>query len=318
MQQKPEVFEQTDCPLCGGSAYRVFLRGPDLFMHVPGLFQLVRCTNCRLIYQNPRPSLSSMSRYYPDRYGAYESAETGLRGRIGLSGALTRRALGMRCRLIDHTIDTTPGNTRRLLDIGCASGLFLEAMQQQGWRVEGVEPDVASARGVSERLGIVVFAGPFEHASYPTGHFDAITLWDVLEHLHNPMASLHEIRRILRPGGALFIRVPNAASYGARICGRYWSGYDLPRHMSLFTPYTLAQALAQAGFRQAVRRYSSGSYIAALHSLRFGMDDGRVSAKRAAAIQRVLIHPLFRAMAWLPLRLADLLAGGSNLEVLVR
>jgi SAM-dependent methyltransferase len=316
---EPEALEQIACPLCGSSNNRVFLAGPDLFMHVPGIFQLVRCTDCRLIYQNPRPPLADMGRYYPDRYGAYGSSETGLRGRTGLAGALTRRALGMRCRLIDSIIAMTPGRSRRLLDIGCASGLFLEAMQnQQGWVVEGVEPDVASARGVAERLGIPVFAGPFEHANYPTGHFDAITLWDVLEHVHDPMASLHEIRRMLRPGGVLFIRVPNAASYVARICGRYWSGYDLPRHMTLFTPRTLARALVQAGFRTTVRRYSSGSYLAALHSLRFAMDAGRVSPKRAAAIQHLLIHPLFRAVAWLPLRLADLLAGGSNLEVLVR
>jgi hypothetical protein len=87
--------------------------------------------------------------------------------------------------------------------------------------------------------------------------------------------------------------------------------------MTLFTPRTLARALVQSGFRTTVRRYSSGSYLAALHSLRFAMDDGRISPKRANAIQHLLIQPLFRAIAWLPLRLADLLAGGSNLEVLV-
>jgi len=114
------------------------------------------------------------------------------------------------------------------------------------------------------------------------------------------------------------VRIPNAASYVARLCGRYWSGYDLPRHMTLFTPTTLRRALAQAGFNQIVCSYSSGSYLAALHSLRFAMDDGMVSPQGAAAIHRVLLHPIARALVWPPVRLADWIASGSNLEVLAR
>lgn len=319
MHQETEALETIACPLCGVYEYQSFLRGPDLFMRLAGSFRLVQCRNCQLIFQNPRPTLASIGRYYPQRYGAYAAAETGLRGRAGLAGMLTRRALGMRCRLIDRATTATPATPRRLLDIGCASGLFLEAMQQQpGWLVEGVEPDAASARGVSERLDIQVFAGPFEHASYADNQFDAVTLWDVLEHLHDPLTSLHAIRRILKPDGVLFIRVPNTASYVARLCGRYWSGYDLPRHLTLFTPPTLAHALRKAGFHTTVKRYSSGSYLAALHSLRFALDHGRLAPTQAEFIQRLLIHPLFRAAAWPPVRLADWLAGGSNLEVLVR
>ncbi|HET9224694.1 MAG TPA: hypothetical protein VFO07_19430, partial [Roseiflexaceae bacterium] len=114
------------------------------------------------------------------------------------------------------------------------------------------------------------------------------------------------------------VRVPNAASYVARLCGRYWVGYDLPRHMTVFAPKTLRRALTQAGFEQIVHAYTSGSYLVLLHSLRFAMDDGRLSPQRAAAIHRVLLHPVMRALAWAPFRLADQLASGSTLEVLAR
>jgi hypothetical protein len=86
--------------------------------------------------------------------------------------------------------------------------------------------------------------------------------------------------------------------------------------MTLFTPTTLQQALAQAGFDRPLVRYSSGSYLAALHSLRFAMDDGLVSPARAVRIHRWLLHPVVRALAWLPFTVADWLAAGSNLEVL--
>jgi SAM-dependent methyltransferase len=224
-----------------------------------------------------------------------------------------------RCRLIDRSVPTRDATPRRLLDVGCASGLFLEAMQSyRGWQIEGVELNEIAARTTSERLGVPVFAGPFERAKYADGTFDAITMWDVLEHLHEPLYSLREIRRILRPGGVLFVRVPNAASYVARMCGRYWSGYDLPRHMTLFTPRTLGRALAQAGFRENLCLYSSGSYLAALHSLRFAMDDGLRTPEQAATIHGILLHPAARALAWLPFSLADSVAGGSNIEALVR
>lgn len=311
------ILETVTCPLCDSTAYRAERSGPDYFMHLPGTFTLVCCQACGLIFQNPRPPLDLIGPYYPQQYGSYASAQQGLKGRRGLLGAIVRRGQNKRCALIDQAVPDT-GNARRLLDVGCASGLFLEAMQAHAnWQVEGVELDAQTAHATSERLGVPVFAGPLEQARFADHAFDAITLWDVLEHLHDPLASLHELRRVLRPGGVLFVRVPNVASYVARLCGRYWSGYDLPRHMTLFTPRTLGHMLGVAGFRNLLRRYPSGSYLAALHSLRFAIDNGLMPLERAAAVHRVLLQPAARAAAWLPFMLADRLAGGSNIEVMV-
>jgi hypothetical protein len=130
------------------------------------------------------------------------------------------------------------------------------------------------------------------------------------------VAGLREIRRILRPGGALFVRVPNADSYVAKLCGRYWVGYDLPRHMTVFGPRTLLRMIGEAGFDWPTAMFTSASYLTILHSLHFALEDGRTSPARAEAIHRMLLHPLARALA-LPLcRLADAIAGGSALEVL--
>lgn len=287
-------------------------------MHLSGDFTLVRCKSCGLVFQNPRPSLDSIRQYYPQQYGSYASAQQGLKTRRGLIGGVIRRGQAKRSRLLDRHVPYNGKRPRRLLDIGCASGLFLESMQSlPNWQVEGVELDEMTARATSARLQVPVFAGPVEQAKFESASFDAITLWDVFEHLHHPLQSLHEFRRILRPGGMLFMRVPNGASYVAKLCGRYWSGYDLPRHMTIFTPRTLAQALRMATFTRVLASYPSGSYLATLHSLRFALDDGRTQPQRAATLHRALLHPVARAMAWLPFTLADQVLGGSNIEVMV-
>ena len=306
------------CPLCGEPGAAPLLTGRDLMHRLPGQFPLMRCQGCGLRYQNPRPGPAAIAAFYPDSYGSYASASAGLSARRGLAGALVRRAQFGRVRRLERAVAALPSQPRRLLDIGCASGLFLEAAQRRGWAVAGVELNVRAAEAVSVRLGVPVFAGPFERARYPDAAFDAVTLWDVLEHLHDPLAALREVRRVLRPGGALFVRVPNAASYVARLCGGYWSGYDLPRHLTHFTPRTLARALRAAGFIELVTLYGSGSTIGALHSLRFWLDDGRLPPGQAAALHRALSHPALRAVLLPPTALADRLLGGSNLEVLVR
>jgi SAM-dependent methyltransferase len=310
-------FEYVPCPLCGSAHQEIVQRGPDYLEHIPGSFTLVGCLRCGLLYQNPRPTRAAVGRFYPDHYGAYGAAQSGLRARRGLLGWVTRRGMARRCELLDRAVPPRPDGPRRLLDVGSGGGLFLEAVQLHGgWRAEGLEPNAQAARATAERLGLPVLHGGIEDARYPDASFDAVTLWDVLEHLHDPLGALRELRRILRPGGALFVRVPNAASYVRALCGRYWVGYDLPRHMTVFSPATLGRALAGAGFARIARRYTSGSYLYLIHSLRFALDDGRLPPERAAALHRRLYHPLARALALPPLALADRAAGGSALEVL--
>lgn len=312
------VLETTPCLLCGSDCFTLKHSGPDYFMHLSGHFSLVQCAACGLLFQNPRPSLQVVGRYYPDTYGSYASAETGLQARKGLAGTLIRYNQRKRCRMLDRVVPVVEGRSRRLLDVGCASGLFLEAMQQYGgWKVEGVELNEAAAHATSARLNVPVFAGPVERAHFEDNSFDAVTMWDVLEHLHDPVVQLRSLRRIIRPGGALFVRLPDADSYLRAFCGRYWVGYDLPRHMSVFSHATLRATLAQAGFA-VIDSFPSGSYLSAVHSLHFAMDDTRVSRRLGVAVRRTLMHPAARALAWLPFALADRLGGGSQMEVLAR
>ena len=133
-----------------------------------------------------------------------------------------------------------------LLDVGCGTGEFLRTMAAAGWAVSGVEPSEAAAGCARE---FTVHRGGLADAGFGPGAFDAVTLWQVLEHLPDLPGELGRIRAGLKDDGVLIISVPNIRSLQAAAGGRVWFHLDLPRHRWQFSPETLARLLDQAGFR---------------------------------------------------------------------
>lgn len=225
-------LQQTDCPLCGCPDHRLLFERMDHTHCVTDhRFRIVRCSNCGFAFVNPRPSKDDIHAFYPPEFydvdidadALIQSKETVLREKA---------------RFLD---DLPPG---RLLDIGCQKGEFLHWMKRKGWEVEGVEfsslpPnlfDVPIHRRDADKLG------------FADQSFDAVTLWAVLEHVHEPVAVLREVRRLLRPGGRAVVLIPNFNS----IPGRFMRHDDVPRHLLMFTPATFRRAATAA--RLAVRR----------------------------------------------------------------
>jgi SAM-dependent methyltransferase len=115
-----------------------------------------------------------------------------------------------------------------------------------GWQVAGVEVDEAAA-AKARRFGGRVHAGDLLEAPFAPAEFDLITALHVLEHVPDPVAAVRRMLGWLAPGGLLVVEVPNAGGLGARLFGRAWSGLELPRHLSHFTPATLEQVVTRAG-----------------------------------------------------------------------
>jgi SAM-dependent methyltransferase len=120
-------------------------------------------------------------------------------------------------------------------------------LRSVGWEVCGVEPDPKSAAQARE-AGLEVRHGLLESGAWPSGHFDAITMNHVIEHLHDPIRILRTCAEMLKPGGQISIATPNLASRGHEIFGRDWFPLDAPRHLVLFTPDSLRKALDDCGF----------------------------------------------------------------------
>jgi 2-polyprenyl-3-methyl-5-hydroxy-6-metoxy-1,4-benzoquinol methylase len=148
----------------------------------------------------------------------------------------------------------------RLLDVGCGSGDWLLWIRQLGWQAEGVDFDEAAVRVATER-GLTVRQGVLEEQGYAAGSFDAVTLNHVIEHVPDPLATVRECARILKPEGQLILFTPNTASLGHRVFQRHWRGLEPPRHLHVFCPPAMQSILASAGFKQVRIRTVNSGYV---------------------------------------------------------
>jgi len=135
-----------------------------------------------------------------------------------------------------------------LLDIGCASGHFLGCAAEAGFEVEGIEVSEYAVRQGRERLGLSIEQGTIETVSFPSARFDVITMWHVFEHFADPVGSLQNAARWLKPDGVLVVECPNSGSFDARKYGTEWAGWRIPYHLWHFTPKSLGKVFERAGF----------------------------------------------------------------------
>jgi 2-polyprenyl-3-methyl-5-hydroxy-6-metoxy-1,4-benzoquinol methylase len=304
-------MENVNCNLCHHSDATLVYQVSDwLFNKSENISRLVRCDNCGLVYQNPRPAEDEIGKFYPPEYELFEVEKekkktSRLMQRVMQYGIEKRRRVVMREK-----------NGGALLDVGCATGIFLETMQKsQQWELKGVEISDHAASIAREQKNLDVITGTLEQAKFSDGQFDVVTLWDVLEHLHDPASNLQEIHRIMKPGGVIVLRVPNGGSLDARLFGPYWAGLEPPRHLFIFDQKTLTAFLINAGFK--VKRISCeiGSYPTFVLSLRFWMTGRGVPSERGKRISRFLYSPFARAISVPLFYLIGLLKKGPLLTV---
>jgi len=311
--------EETRCNLCGADNTDLVYEESDLLMKVPGTFRLVRCRECGLLYLNPRPTYEEMAPYYPEDYMAYTAKrenEHSWSVRLNYTYGYWKRA---------RMLNAVRPSGGRILDVGCATGAVLEAMRNIGpWDVFGVEPSPVASQHARERLGPSVVTGELADAHYPDDFFDMVTIWDVLEHVHDPTSTLSEIRRILKPDGQAVIRVPNGASWDARLFGRHWVGFDAPRHLYIYSPKTLTALAQKAGLQIHRIRSLMLGYAPFALSVQFWLEDRMkdgpsrraLLALNRSLLPRLVTRPFFTALSYLnaPIFAMTAFAGRSELR----
>ena len=302
-------MESVSCNLCGATEATAWYELPDYLLRRADVSaQLVRCCRCGRVYQNPRPTLAEMGANYPAEYESY-APEPGEGS--WLMGQAVQYGVAKRARFV-----TRHKQSGRLLDVGCASGIFLRGMRAQAaWKVYGVEINPETAQLARERYGLDILTGTLEQAAFPDGFFDVVTMWDVLEHLHDPASSVREVHRILKADGVFVMRVPNLDSHDARLFGRFWAGLDAPRHLFVFSPQTLNAVLGSNGFRTVTWSCGIGAYTTFLLSLRFwAAAQARTSRVRDGLI-RFLYHPVIRLLSAPVFQLRSLGLHGPSIVV---
>lgn len=223
---------QVACDLCGADeSAEVFPAGPDRG-------PVVRCASCGLVYQNPRNEMPlDWGSVYSDEEEAFYQAQY----------RHERQAKRQAANEVFELLERFRPEHGRLLEVGSATGFFLEVARERGWDVSGIEPHSAVARWSIDHLGLDVHIGSLEDQPWAAASFDAVVLYNTLEHLTSPSVAIRSVSQLLRPGGVVAIQVPKIDNPWARILGRRWR-HVIRYHYYFFSENTLGTMLRRAGF----------------------------------------------------------------------
>ncbi len=236
-----------------------------------GHLPIVRCVQCGLMMTNPRDDDETLRRIYAALQDEVYDAEEGNRRRTALDHLALVQARA-----------NPPG---RLLDVGCATGMFVCAAQQAGWQAVGLEASAWAVARARERCPQAMFvAGPLEEAAFAEESFAVVTLWDVLEHVRSPIETLCRAHRWLVPGGWLFLNLPNADSWIATLMGKRWV-LLLREHLWYFSPTTMERLLRQCGFELIHTRPNFVRFSLANVAGRLAQYPAARAAQRLAKVQ---------------------------------
>ncbi|MCL6524540.1 MAG: class I SAM-dependent methyltransferase [Thermoflavifilum sp.] len=234
----------TRCPICFSEQIALQDNIPDHAISKK-YFEVWKCNQCNGFFTQDIPDESAIDAYYQsDQYVSHSDTRKGL---LFTAYHLARKiSMQLKYRWINRAMRryasfSLPRPTR-LLDIGCGTGTFLHFMQQKGWHVNGVEPS-ATARNIARNKYQLQLDTPDQLPYFPAQSFALITLWHVLEHIHELHDTLSQVRHLLHPGGLLMIAVPNANARDRQLYGSYWAAYDVPRHLYHFTPASMEYLL---------------------------------------------------------------------------
>lgn len=226
--------DKTNCILCNkDSLTKLFTKTR---------WDIVKCNNCNLIFANPLPAESEIEAFY-NNY-SNESSEERINKYLRLK---TSREKRNRRKL--KLLEKIQGGKGRILDIGCGLGLFVKGAASMGWIAHGVDFDRDLVEYGKKTFNLNLHCGELEKAKFPDKYFDVITMYNLLDHLREPIKFLKEVKRILKDGGVIYLNVHDAGGWKAKRYGSEWDAYCPPGHLYYYSHETLKKLLGKAGLR---------------------------------------------------------------------
>jgi SAM-dependent methyltransferase len=215
-------------------------------------YRLSECDDCSHVYVTDPVDAGTLEAVYGrDYYGGTEASEAIIKGGHNIYkdylGTAEKRTAAFKARL--HQVSRFVEKPGKILDYGCAIGLFVKVAKDGGWHARGYERSAWAASYGREHFGIDIEHGDGSYDPFAAASFDVITLWDLLEHLESPREILQKMHRWLRLGGFLFANTVNRSSVGARLAGNRWRHLQPPVHLQYFTRQSLTRLFDQVGFK---------------------------------------------------------------------
>jgi len=252
-------LENVRCNLCGADDYVVHIPSTlpsaknsdwSAYACTSGGYgrhgPIVQCRKCGFVYATPRPQSGSVLEIYEAVQDPLYQEER--QGRI----------LTFEQHLKPMTRFTGKAEGRRLLDVGAYTGVFVDIAARHGWDAMGIEPS-AWAVEQARAQGLAVTLGTLDDADFSDGYFSAVTMWDVIEHVSDPLRTLQAAWRVLEPGGFLVVHTMDIDSLFSRLMGKRWPWY-MEMHLFYFSRRTMVEMLNKVGF-EVVWMGAQGRYL---------------------------------------------------------
>ncbi|HMH16103.1 MAG TPA: class I SAM-dependent methyltransferase [Edaphobacter sp.] len=256
------------------------------------------------MHLDPIPTVTELAGFYSQDYYAYQPVRKDSRLKTFAKKLL-------RTKIKTH--DPVFPRSGEFLDIGCGSGEYLHKMLAEGWSVRGVEPSTFGA-AEGRQSGLDIFNGTLHEAQFAANSFDYIRSNHSFEHVPNPVEMLDEIYRILKPGGKLFIGIPNAGSIPHRIFSKYWWYLGAPVHTYSYTVPTISAIVQRSGF--AIDRiYYNSNFVSLLGSLQIYAN--RHNGKKSSE-GWLIKNPILMLGANMMMRVIDSIRQGDAIEIIAR
>lgn len=233
----------TQCPVCNAIEIKKVLEVKDYTVSQEN-FEIWHCNHCSFRFTQNIPTPENIGAYYQAKnYISHSDTQEGLVYKVyHLVRSVT---LKQKRKLIESVSGKLKGN---LLDVGAGTGAFSKTMQDAGWKVTGLEPDETARKNAFEKNGLNLLS-PNNLYDLKASSLDVITMWHVLEHVHDLHGYLEKYYEILKPDGKLIIAVPNYSSYDASFYKAQWAAYDVPRHLYHFSPASMEALAKTKGFQ---------------------------------------------------------------------
>ena len=231
----------TSCPVCKGNELAEIFSAKDYTVSGE-YFSIEKCLTCTLLFTQNIAEQNEIGRYYAsENYISHSDTQAGLVNK--LYHLIRKKTLQSKKKLIERGSEKSNGN---ILDIGCGTGAFLHTMKTEGWEITGLEPD-ENARAKAKTLYGIQPQPSNNIFNLPDNGYDAITMWHVLEHVHQLHEYIGQLKNMLTDNGKIFIAVPNYTSYDAQHYNAFWAAYDVPRHLYHFSPASMKRLVEQHG-----------------------------------------------------------------------
>lgn len=229
------------CPVCLSDRITVYIKTIDQ-LRSGEEFRLFRCQSCNFVFTQDHPDEKEAGKYYEsDDYVAHSDNAKGMYNKLYHFARVIM--LGRKRRMVENITSLKSGN---LLDVGSGTGYFAGTMKNAGWNITCIEPNKKARDFAAGKFNLNMISMA-QVITLPEVSFDCITLWHVLEHLHNPYEYIAALTRLLKPSGTIIVALPNCNSFDSHHYKHNWAAWDTPRHLWHFSPATFKLFSGNAG-----------------------------------------------------------------------